>query len=97
MSKCDQLALDEASSIPAKGVFEWSLVACEPFDGESCQAGGRSIGRASHPSFSGKSFEETSWLGTIGAAAHGASRKSRNGPRRMRSAAGNPIGTRSAD
>ena len=74
MSKCGQLALEEASSTPAKGIFEWSLVACEPFDGESCQAGGRSIGRASHPSFSGKSFEETSWLGTIGSAAYGLSR-----------------------
>ena len=74
MSKCGQLALEEASSTPAKGIFEWSLVACEPFDGESCQAGGRSMGRASHPSFSGKSFEETSWLGTIGSAAYGLSR-----------------------
>ena len=70
MSKCGQLALEEASSTPAKGIFEWSLVACEPFDGESCQAGGRSIGWASHPSFSGKSFEETSRLGSIGSAAY---------------------------
>ena len=84
----------EASNTPAKGTLDMPKTTCEAVDGESWQAGGRSIGPASHPSGGALPSEKTRHPGTIGSAAHRPSRTPQIAPRRGGCTAGIPFGTR---